>query len=353
MKNLVRAGLSLLAVALIPNVRAALNFNFIQGSGVTTDAYNGFVQAGNRWSSIFGDNVTINIKIDYSPLGAGIIGQSSSTEYIGDYSLYRSAMLADQTSAPDAVAIANLPGGTTLNGLMNVTAENGGSLTPYLDANGSHNNTYFISSSAQCKALNLVPTTTGIDAHITFSSNFNFDFDPSNGITSGYLDFVGVATHEIGHAMGFFSNVDDHDSKGALSEDAEGMELSLMDWFRFSSSGQRDWTVGNADKYFSINNGTTPIAAFATGINYGDGTQASHWKDNMGLGIMDPTANFGELLSISPNDIEMLDVLGWNRLDAQAVPEVGTVWASVAFLSLGAFEIRRRQSGRANFSAKI
>jgi hypothetical protein len=45
---------------------------------------------------------------------------------------------------------------------------------------------------------------------------------------------------------------------------------------------------------------------------WGDGYQASHWKDDLGLGIMDPTAAPGERLSISALDIEAMDVVGWN-----------------------------------------
>jgi hypothetical protein len=102
--------------------------------------------------------------------------------------------------------------------------------------------------------------------------------------------------------------------------------VSTLDLFRYSAdsvaqgAGVIDWTADNRSKYFSIDGGATSIAAFATGVNFGDGRQASHWKDNLGLGIMDPTAARGELLAISANDIQALDVIGWNL----AVPEPGT-----------------------------
>lgn len=47
-----------------------------------------------------------------------------------------------------------------------------------------------------------------MDGSITFNSKRTFDFDPSNGITAGQFDFVGTATHEIGHVLGFISGVD-------------------------------------------------------------------------------------------------------------------------------------------------
>ncbi|MBK7059844.1 MAG: hypothetical protein IPH51_04770 [Rubrivivax sp.] len=40
------------------------------------------------------------------------------------------------------------------------------------------------------------------DAFVQFNSNYAFDHDRSNGIGSGQFDFVGIAAHEIGHALG-------------------------------------------------------------------------------------------------------------------------------------------------------
>jgi hypothetical protein len=64
-------------------------------------------------------------------------------------------------------------------------------------------------STSNAKALGLVAgNAPGIDGSITFSSNFSFDLDPSDGISAGDYDFVGIATHELGHLLGFVSGVD-------------------------------------------------------------------------------------------------------------------------------------------------
>jgi hypothetical protein len=57
------------------------------------------------------------------------------------------------------------------------------------------------------QALGFVPldSNTAV-ATISFNKAFSFDFNPDNGINSTSLDFVGTATHEIGHALGFISN---------------------------------------------------------------------------------------------------------------------------------------------------
>src|SRR5262249_44836054 len=45
----------------------------------------------------------------------------------------------------------------------------------------------------------------------------------------------------------------------------------------------------------------------------GDGRQASHWKDNLGIGIMDPTSvPAGQANVVTTRDIQALDVIGWN-----------------------------------------
>ncbi len=85
---------------------------------------------------------------------------------------------------------------------------------------------------------------------------------------------------------------------------------------------------------------------FSTGAYVGDGRQASHWKDNLGLGIMDPTSSYGELLAISTNDIRAFDVIGWNRADASGVPDTAS---TLALLGLGLAlvgSLRRRVTRR-------
>ena len=42
---------------------------------------------------------------------------------------------------------------------------------------------------------------------IGFNSEFDFDFDPSNGVDSNKTDFDSVVQHELGHVLGFESNV--------------------------------------------------------------------------------------------------------------------------------------------------
>lgn len=111
-------------------------------------------------------------------------------------------------------------------------------------------------------------------AAITFSSELAFDFDQSDGIGTGLWDFVGIAIHALGHAIGFFSCVDllDRDSGGpgqGTSSDAFFSEsASTLDFNRRSQAGKTaggdmDWTVGNAAKDFAIDGDCTALVSDA------------------------------------------------------------------------------------------
>jgi hypothetical protein len=69
-------------------------------------------------------------------------------------------------------------------------------------------------------------------------------------------------------------------------------------------------------------------------VTYGDGNQASHWKDFLGIGILDPTAFQGELMVLTDTDLRAFDVLGYTL-----VPEPG---CGALLLLGGLFMIRRR-----------
>lgn len=303
----------------------------------------GFNTAAARWSALFTDAVQVNITINYAALGAGIIGSASSNSTLVTYTAARAALVGDVKSVDDATATANLQAAPALSLLLNRTnnSPNGaGSATPFVDNDGDANNTTIRMNQANARALGLFAAVDGTtDATITFSSNFSFDFNPVGGIDAGTMDFIGVATHEIGHALGFTSGVDilDINSSGTFFNDDQFTFVRTLDLFRYSADSAAltslDWTADTRTKYFSIDGGSTSLATFSTGRTHGDGQQASHWKDNLGIGIMDPTADFAETLAISNLDVRALDVIGWDlptNLGATA-PEPGTV----ALMALG------------------
>ncbi|CAN7429271.1 NF038122 family metalloprotease [Pseudoduganella sp. LjRoot289] len=330
--KIVRATITALTVAAAfaaPAGQAAPVFNFQFTPGTSAQAQQGFIDAAARWSATLTDNITVNLTVGTQALGGGILGQAASAQHHHAYASYRSALDADRTSPLDNTAVAHLPA-TTFGMLINHTANNpngASSATPYLDNNGSSNNTTVFISNAQAKALAMPVTEQALpgcigncDGFIQFNSNLAFDFNSGDGIGATQYDFVGMAAHEIGHTLGFISGVDVLDfnappNNGPFNDD-EFTYVSGLDLYRYSplsaASGAIDWTADARAKYFSIDGGTTLGPQFSTGPTFGDGRQASHWKDLMMLGLMDPTAALGELLPLTANDRMAMDAIGYS-----------------------------------------
>lgn len=344
-------------------------------------ALQAFQVAAGYWNTTLTNNTTLNFNVSYAALGANIIGSTGSSRADVAVSDVYSALAHNSATALDSVAVANLHPLTAAGGLgyrrpgpVTPTApgsSNGLGLNTaagsIYDNDDTFDNTALYGNTANLKALgfthdiygNALATT---DASITFSSNFAFDFNPSDGISVGTEDFVAVAIHEMGHALGFVSGTDFYDQYGGdpsgvgksgpsfavgntIDWDTQDVE-SVLDLYRYSTNGASnsgfDPVTGkrylqldpNRGAAFSVdgvnffNAGNTAnggYANFSTGAYTGDGSQASHWKDmpgysdandcfvsNVEIGIMDPTSGYCQMGYVTDNDLAAMDAIGYN-----------------------------------------
>ena len=353
--------------------QTAVKINLINVGGVEkgTDAFQGFKTAAKFWQ----DHLTtsqptvINIRVGFESLGSNILGQTGSAYTSKAVQSVESRIVNRQFGSFDAQASSHLPSlslGQLGVGALDVytpgytgTFSDGSPFgidnsTKVYDTDGSYNNSVLGLTTANAKALGYNSTSSSIDASITFSSDFAFDFDPKDGIASQQYDFIAVATHEIGHALGFVSGVDDYDvlgtggpfanstclADGTLCQDYPANDDwfgTPLDMFRYSAAGALDWTTNTAS-YFSVDKGASAYlnGYMATGAYTGDGDQASHWKAPVAppfctglLGIMNPYACSRTNGIVTTLDFAALDAIGWNtKVDVGNNPNIALSTAS-------------------------
>jgi hypothetical protein len=314
-----------------------------------------FIAAAAKWEALIKDPITIIIDVDFGtsffgdPFNDPLILGATSTQQLffdGNYTDVRNRLVNHASSAQETALYAALPasmiptdiGNTDTVVIASPLLRALGAIAPVADP---PNETNF-----------------GPAPKIGFNSAFGFDFDPSDGISSNLTDFDAVAVHEMGHALGFNSEV------GAKELDpTQPLFATMWDLYRFRPGTANLNTFATAQRILSsggtqvqFNGG--PELGLSTGKpdgTGGDGEQASHWKDdalNGGnfIGIMDPTISRGRREVMTANDQGAIDTFGYlitpsspppndNFANAQVITGIsGTVKGTNAFATKEAGE---------------
>ena len=220
----------------------------------------GIQQAASLLTASISDQITVNIKIDYSGTGGGAAAGPDNGLY-ESYSSVR-ADLINHATAGDTTFNA-LPTGSSVQGQSNVAVWN-----------------------AQLKLWGVLGAndTSTDDGSATFATDINPNL------------LVGVALHELTHALGRIPY---------------GSQPDIFDMFRFTSVGTRLFS-GSATApaaYFSLDGGNTKLA------DYGQTSDASDFLNSGVQGSNDPFNEFytgSTTQQLSQTDLKQLGALGFH-----------------------------------------
>lgn len=260
---------------------------------------------------VLNDPISLSLDMDTGALPPGVIGGMFSTASVGaiPFDDVRNAMIADGTT-DENVLLNQLPSFAELN-VTGGTAQD----TVYIaQANAKALESLDINGVTWNRSNNCW---TACDGYFIISDTF----DPTQPGT------VSLIVHEIAHALGFVS---------AVNNSFDNM--SPLDMFRIApGAGAADFTNAarilnsGPDTVFhdgvfdpvgitGITGLTVGDIPMSTGAN-GDGNQPSHFKHrgligDVYLGVMDPILNptpeaNGEAI-LRPNDISVLGLIGWD-----------------------------------------
>jgi hypothetical protein len=280
----------------------AFNIVFVLSGSIPPAAPAAFAACESYIESFFSDPITITVNVSFQVLSPGVLGSTGSSSGWVSYSPARAQIVQDMDAGVvDDTIQAFLPSGSTCP----VRYTSGSTVT-------NEDRVFF--NFAAWKAVD--GTVSGADASMTLNSSFAFDYDPSNGITSGQYSFQDIIIHETGHAMGFTSGVD-----------FRFRDMDVLDLFRFqrtdgSTDNNPDTTAEfqvrpRRCSYNAPNDDhNSDLVSAEYRMSDGNPYQASHFREQTpNIGLMDPALAAGQTFwpaFYSTADLAMFDAIGYD-----------------------------------------
>jgi hypothetical protein len=243
-----------------------------------------FNAAATKLDSEFSNGATVKIGVSWGSvygrtLGTGNIGGSYDPFYTA---LSYSALVTDFTNR----AKAN-PSDTVL-----------ASVAAHFPKSDPTKLNKFEIPTAEAQALGLAASKlSGNSGYVGFGSSTKWDFNPADGVTTGYFDFEGMAAHEMAEVLGRITGLYTSTPTWATPIDA----------MRYAAPGVANFSYSNA-AYFSIDGGKTNLGAF----NVSGGGDRSDWQLVSGSKDLQNASVYSEMvLSLTAADLTFLDAMGW------------------------------------------
>jgi hypothetical protein len=232
--------------------------------------------------------ITVNVEVGYGedagqPLNADELGEGGP----------RFTTLAYSQITPD-LTVGNLPAGDpTLGAGVDV-------------------------SFAEEQAWGIAPANTGqIDGSVGFSSAGPFDYSTTGAVPAHEYDFMGIAEHELTHALGRYSLLYSN-----LGNPSTGYPMTVLDLYQYASPGALQYFAGQPT-YFSTNDGVTNLGNFDTTSDEADWVQGNppdSFNAYSAPGVINP---------VSTTDMTELSALGFDIGSIATTPASGlgpSIW---------------------------
>jgi hypothetical protein len=279
------------SLTIVPTFDASIT-NDPNGSAMTNAIY----AAIKVFQTKLTDSGTVKIHFTNDPnvgLGASLTWGNNYT-----YSAYLSALRSRATSVNDTNGLSKLPNSST---------------DPLIGGN----QIYMTLALARRMGLASGYGPDGLDSTISLNMTLmNFSRPPMD---PNLYDIAQVSEHEIDEVLGTSSDV------------SYGSPISPIDLFRYTTNLVRTYTTSGDNAYFSVD-GTNLLARFNMDPN---GDYADWWSINDLWAppgqtpvsqVQDAFSLPGNALDLGPNELAMLDVIGWTPATTTAsVPKLTIV----------------------------